>query len=127
MTIKQALDIDRGDAVRIKAGRRLAIVTDIEISELQNGTFADIRCYDGEENRWYGYKELSCVDLNKDDEYLSREEITEMVQALSEKYDSAFRELTNASADEPNATTYAAMEEAEKMLHNLKTKACSKQ
>lgn len=120
MTLKQALDIERGNAVRIKAGRRLAIVTDIEISELQNGTFADIRCFDGEANYWYGYRELSCVNQDTKDEYMAKEEVKEMVEALSEKYDAAFHEFANASADEPNATTYAAMEEAEKILRNSK-------
>lgn len=127
MTVKQALNVERGDAVRIKTGGKLAIVTDIEISELQNGTFVDIRCYDGEANYWYGYRELSCVDLNKEDEYLTKEETKKMVEVLSEKYDAAFHEFANTSPDEPNATTYAAMKEAEKMLHDSKAEACSKQ
>lgn len=80
MTLKQALGIERGDAVRIKSSGKLAIVTDIEISELQNGTFADIRCFDGEENRWYGYRELSCVNQDTKDEYMTKEEIKKMVK-----------------------------------------------
>lgn len=126
MTLKQALDIERGDAVRIKVGAKLAIVTDIEISELQNGTFADIRCFDGEGNRWYGYRELSFVNQDTKDEYMTKEEIKEMVEALSEKYDAAFHEFADASADEPNATTNAAMEEAEKILHDPKAETYSK-
>lgn len=91
MTLRQALDIERNSVVHVKASAKLAIVTDVEISELPNGTFVDIRCFDGEENNWYGYRELSCFNPDTKNEYLAKEEVKEMVKALSEKYDEIFR------------------------------------
>lgn len=59
MTLEQALDVKRGDQVRIKIGvRRPAVINDIRVY-LENGKDVMLRCDDGYMKIWYDYKDVA--------------------------------------------------------------------